>query len=88
MSDASNLKELAISESGFVFDPRSGATYSLNPTARAVIDGLREGMSLERLVEHMQRKFDATTDEVRNDLLDFVQTLRRQGLLAHDFTLS
>ena len=41
------LSQLAISASGFVFDPRSGATFTVNDTGRTIIEGLRDGNGLD-----------------------------------------
>ena len=88
MSDIDNLKQLAISETGFVFDPRSGATYSLNPTARLLITGLRDGSTLDNLAALIGEEFTATSDQLRDDILDFIQSLRRNGLVSADFKVS
>jgi hypothetical protein len=40
---AERLSNLALSPTGFVFDPRTGATYTVNPTGRAVLEALRDG---------------------------------------------
>jgi PqqD family protein of HPr-rel-A system len=85
MSDAHVLKNLAISETGFVFDPRSGATYSLNPTGLAVVAALRDGASVEGAVERLRASFQEVDDNVRNDVTDFLQVLRQNGLLPADF---
>ena len=36
-------KNIAISESGFVFDPTSGESFSLNPIAIEILNMLKEG---------------------------------------------
>jgi PqqD family protein of HPr-rel-A system len=85
MSDAHVLKNLAISETGFVFDPRSGATYTLNPTGLAVVAALREGASLDDSIDRLRASFQEVDDDVRNDVIDFLQVLRQHGLLPPDF---
>ncbi len=86
MSDSSTLKNLAISETGFVFDPRSGATYTLNATGQAVVLALREGASIDAIVDRLRGSFQGGAERAREDVLDFVQTLRRFGLVPGDFT--
>jgi PqqD family protein of HPr-rel-A system len=85
MSDASNLKSLAISESGFVFDPRSGATYTLNGTGLAIVAALREGAPLDVVLERLGASFESTPEWAREDVQDFVAALRRHGLVPSDF---
>ncbi len=43
MHDA--LRHLAISPSGFVFDPNTGSTFTCNETGRPLLEGLREGLA-------------------------------------------
>jgi PqqD family protein of HPr-rel-A system len=87
-STSSQLRELAVSESGFVFDPRSGATFTVNPVGLVVLGGLREGLGLGALVGRLRERFDAVPPEgAREDVLDFVHVLRQLGLLPVDFTL-
>jgi hypothetical protein len=87
MSPATTLDNLAISETGFVFDPRSGTTYTLNPTAQAIVVALRAGLPLDGIVAHLSRSFESVADQVGEDVLDFVRDLRQNGLLPPDFNL-
>ncbi len=82
MVDSSNLKNLAISDTGFVFDPRSGATFTLNSTGLAVLLALRDGSEVDDIVAKLKEKFEGANGSTREDVLDFVQTLRLQGLVT------
>lgn len=81
------LAQLAISPSGFVFDPRTGATYTCNPTGRAVVAGLVEGEGLEGLVARLAAAFDAKDEDLGRDILEYVRLLREHGLLPPGFEL-
>lgn len=74
------LKDLAISDSGFVFDPLSGGTFTLNETGRVLLDGLREGLTLPELVERLRTEFELVTDKVEEDVQDFLRTIDEYGL--------
>ena len=43
MDTLQKLRDLAISDSGFVFDPYSGATFTANSSGRAILEALRDG---------------------------------------------
>ncbi len=86
MSNA--LQNLAISDSGFIFDPTSGATFTLNPTGLTVLLALRDGLSLSGIVARLSERFELLAGDAREDVLDFVQMLRQHGLLQGDFTLT
>jgi PqqD family protein of HPr-rel-A system len=81
MSQASNLKNLAISETGFVFDPTSGATFTLNAAGLFVLQALRDGKRLDDVVQDLRESFDSVTVDAKDDVLDFVERLRQHGLL-------
>jgi Coenzyme PQQ synthesis protein D (PqqD) len=76
------LKELAISETGFVFDPHSGGTFTLNATGQAIVKCLRDGLEPEQIVEQLRVNFDDVTRNVVEDVQDFLRTLTDFGLLS------
>jgi hypothetical protein len=81
-SELPRIKDIAISETGFVFDPFSGGTFTLNATGQSVIKGLRNGLSREQLVEHLQGEFSGASNRVAQDLDDFLRALREFGLVS------
>jgi PqqD family protein of HPr-rel-A system len=74
------IKDLAISDSGFVFDPFSGGTFTLNETGRAVLQALREGLTESQVVERLRTGFEGVTPKVEEDLRDFLRTMAEYGL--------
>lgn len=84
MSHKPELRELAISDTGFVFDPRTGATFTVNETGLIVLQALREGATREKIVERLAERFDRPRDDLAEDISDFVQLLRQHALLSTD----
>jgi PqqD family protein of HPr-rel-A system len=78
---SNRLRDLAISESGFVFDPQSGAMYTLNATGIAVVEALREGAGKAELRERLRERFDEAPTHLDDDVADFLHTLTQLGLL-------
>lgn len=83
-----SLDHLALSPSGFVFDPHTGATFTANPTALRLLTGLRDGRSLDALVAEVEGNFDTRGADVRRHVLEFVRTLQDEGVLPRDFELA
>jgi PqqD family protein of HPr-rel-A system len=81
------LQNLAVSDSGFVFDPMSGATFTLNTSGLVILNALREGLSLDETVARVHERFEDVAADTKDDVLDFVQRLRQHGLLPSDFAL-
>lgn len=87
--DTSRLKDLAISESGFLFDPMSGSTFTASATAVCIIVALREGLRRPEIIARLRDQF-ATEDadaDLESDLGDFLRVLVQQGILPQEFAL-
>lgn len=71
------LRRLAISDSGFVFDPATGHTYSVNGTGLQILEGLKQGLTASDLAARLQEtyKFD-TGDDPLCDIEEFIAQLR------------
>lgn len=87
MEPPQKLRDLAISESGFLFDPHTGATFTTNAVGMAILELLREGLSKQELVDRLNESFDVRGDDVVRDLGDFVHLLQQNDLVPHDFSL-
>ena len=88
MEPPESLLQLAISPSGFVFDPRTGATFSLNETGRLITEAVREGRSLQDIVHLLEDRFDTAGADLQRDVLELVRLLQEQGLLQPDWELA
>lgn len=85
MTRAARFEDLAISETGFVFDTVTGATYSVNPTGLFILRELTAGKELEDIEAGLRKAFDVAADEdLKRDLLEFVQMLKNNGLVREE----
>ena len=88
MQTQRRLRDLAISDSGMVFDACTGAMFTINDTGRAIVDGLKDELPRSELLAELARRFAlAPHDDPSRDLDEFLLLLRKSGLLPHDFTL-
>lgn len=85
--DNSRLKDLAISETGFIFDPMSGATFTVNAAGACIINCLREGRRRPEIIARLRSTFTVEEADLDSDLGEFVRLLVQQGILPVDFTL-
>ncbi len=76
-----SLNDLAISETGFVFDPRTGATFNVNATGLMILRALRDGKADDEIAQGLKEEFEATPPDVQDHVAEFVQLLRQYGLL-------
>ena len=81
------LQHLAISPSGFVFDPMTGATFTANRSAMVLLEGIRDGKSLEELTNTLEKGFEQRGADLRRDVLEFVRSLQDEGMRPREFEL-
>jgi PqqD family protein of HPr-rel-A system len=81
--DFSRLRQLAINDSGFVFDPLSGHTFTLNDTGLAVVRALTHGASLDQIAAELGEAFELDgAEDVARDVEDFMSRLKEHGLVT------
>ena len=87
MTIPQKLRDLAISDTGFLFDPYTGSTFSVNEAGLAVLSGLREGRSVSELAAALRDAFDVPPGvDIERDVAEFVHLMRRNGLVPEDYT--
>lgn len=87
MNATARLSDLALSESGFVFDPYSGGTFTVNRAGMVILHALRDGLARSGIIERLHAEFQAGGADLESDVGEFVRLLVQQGLLPADFSL-
>ena len=79
--ESPRLRELALSDSGFVFDPMTGHTFTVNPSGLFILRLLKDGVVEAEVAAKLgeQFEFDPGEDPAR-DIQDFILQLRECGL--------
>ncbi|MDY0017182.1 MAG: PqqD family protein [Candidatus Delongbacteria bacterium] len=79
--DIDKLSVLAISDSGFIFDPVTGHSYTANATGLKILELLKAGKEEDEIKAMIMEEFDASDDEVTVDIADFVENLKKYFLV-------
>lgn len=79
------LKDLAISDSGFLFDPYTGSTFTLNCTGRLILQLLREGKGVDEIQSTIEERFEVGDADLRSDIYEFLNLLKENHLLPKSF---
>lgn len=74
-------KNIALSESGFIFNPATGDSYSVNQVASEVLGMLKDAKSLTEVKTEIQDKYEVSASSIDEDLDDFTTHLQQLGLL-------
>jgi hypothetical protein len=73
-------KELAISDSGFLFNPTTGDSFSLNPLGVELFKLLQSGNSDNDIIKKISDEYRADKTTIEKDLYDFKQMLTNYKL--------
>ncbi|MDA3838325.1 MAG: PqqD family protein [Candidatus Delongbacteria bacterium] len=79
--DRDKLSVLAISDSGFIFDPVTGHSYTANATGLRIFELLKEDKSEDDIKSVLMEEFETTEDEVSVDVDDFIENLKKYFLI-------
>jgi hypothetical protein len=77
-------RNIAISESGFLFDPTGGESYSLNEQGLEILNLLKERKSNEEIARYMTDNYDIASDDFEKYYFDFLGMLKQYRLLEED----
>ena len=80
---ASRLRELALSDSGFVFDPMTGHSFTVNPSGLYILRLLKDDVPPDQIAKRLADSFelDLGEDPVR-DVQDFLTQIRECGFIT------
>jgi hypothetical protein len=72
---------IALSDNGFVFNPSTGDSFTLNNTGKEVIMMIKEGKEIGQITEILLEKYDADKTTIERYLSDFVTDLGSNNLM-------
>lgn len=75
------LNALAVSDSGFIFDPSTGQTFTTNEIGLEIIRLLKEGKKLEEIISCIDEHYDAERDLIYKDIVQFLSQLKTYRLI-------
>ena len=77
-------KNIAISETGFIFNPLTGDSFSVNETGLFVLHMLQEGKETETILERFRERFELDKNSAEMDLNDFFTMLKSYQLTEYE----
>lgn len=77
---------VAISESGFIFNPLSGESYSVNPIGGEIFNALKADKNFDEISREITEKYRVDKDTFERDYGDFISMLKQYELIeeAHE----
>jgi len=77
-------QNLAISENGFLFNPSTGESFTVNPIGAEIINLFKEGLDLEQISNRITSEYNVEKSSFEKDLHDFNYILKQHQLLEQD----
>jgi hypothetical protein len=77
-------QSIAISENGFVFNPVTGDSFTINNTGFQILGMLKSGKTIEQIKETLLSEYDLDALVLERYLQDFITDLKRNNLLLEE----
>ncbi len=69
------IHQLAVNDEGFVFDPTTGESFTVNGAGLLLIRALKAGHVIADIVDQLQQHYDVSPEKAERDVSDFVSQL-------------
>jgi hypothetical protein len=76
--------EVKISDNGFVFNSKTGDSFSLNPFGLELIKNIQEEKEFENLKIEMIAKYDVDDLSFEKDFYEFCALLKHHQIISQD----
>lgn len=77
-------KNIAVSENGFIFNPLTGDSFSVNQTGVFILRKMKEGDSNEDIMKALQEEYELDTYTAEKNLYDFLSLLKSYQLTENE----
>jgi PqqD family protein of HPr-rel-A system len=74
-------KNIAISESGYLFNPSTGDSYSVNQMAFKILELIKAEHSTKDMIAKITEEYEVNDMQLAEDLDDFLGHLKQIGLI-------
>jgi len=78
-----NIKSnIALSDSGFIFNPDTGESFTVNPLGASIISFLKEGKNVADITSELTKVYEIDANTLEKDTEDFLGLLKNFSLLT------
>ncbi len=81
MKQYSVPQNLAVSESGFLFQANTGESFTLNAIGKEIFAMLQAGMEQQAIIEKLVDEYEIDRQSVEKDFADYVTQLKHYSIL-------
>ena len=77
-------KDIAVSETGFLFDPNTGESFTLNKTGKLIFKLLAEENEPESISKIVEEQYDIDNQTAQRYVDEFIMMLQQFNLIGKD----
>lgn len=77
------IKNIALSDTGFVFNPITGDSFSVNPIGLSILKELKDGKSEDEIKQRLLNDYQTDKETVEKDMYDFLKMIEQFNLTEH-----
>lgn len=77
-------ENIAISDTGFVFDPSTGESFTVNETGQEILMMLKEKKSFDDIVSQITARYDIDRSSFERYYQDFIEMLNHFQLIDYE----
>ena len=78
-------KNIALSDTGFVFNPTTGDSYTINQVGQEILGYLSDNKTVEEITSLMTTTYDIDQASFEKYFFDFISMLRQFELLDENY---
>lgn len=76
-------KNIAVSDSGFVFNSTTGESFSANPIGAEIIEMLKQKKTIDEINQDLTERYNADIVTIDKDVSDFINMLTQFSLIEN-----
>ncbi|WP_310558928.1 PqqD family protein [Flavobacterium sp.] len=77
-------RNLAISENGFVFNPTTGDSFSVNELGALIINEIKTGKTKKEIIETISQEFEVEKSTIEKDFNEYLNVLSNHQLVENN----
>ncbi len=77
-------KNIAISETGYIFNPETGESYSVNLMGVEILKKINENKSTEEITKFICDNYNIDLDSLEKDMKEFFEVLKQYLLVENE----
>jgi len=79
--NTNHIKELALNDNGFLFDPTTGYSYNTNELGIVILKQLIDGKTKDEILSSILDEYDVSFDNINHDFDHYLLQLDALNLL-------